>query len=219
MEAIAERDGTSIADQRQREKLPYSLALELLVKDAETIAELYRHAEGADRDQFALDALRIGVLALRQARGQIDVDLIQQETQRMLAALASNLDGHSRNVQNHLAAALKDYFDPESGRFNERVKRLVEKDGELERVLRSQIGSQDSELCKTLLAHFGASSPLMKLLSPTESEGLLAALEKTVGDQLTQQRVTVLNEFSLDNKQGASLSIGRRTDHEARHVF
>jgi hypothetical protein len=203
MDALAERDGDVLTADSDGDRLPYSLTMELIVKDAETIAELCRHLEGPDRDQFALDALRIGVLALRQARGQLDVDLIQRETQRMLGTLANRLDEHSRAVQNHLATSLKDYFDPESGRFNERVKRLVEKDGELERVLRSQIGSQDSELCKTLLAHFGESSPLMKVLSPTESQGLLAALRDTVGTQLTQQRETVLKEFSLDNRQGA----------------
>jgi hypothetical protein len=204
MEAVVERDDHELLSaELNGERLPYSLTLELLVKDAETIAELCRHAEGPNRDQFALDALRIGVLALRQARGQLDVDLIQRETGRMLSTLANHLEEHSRAVQNHLGTSLKDYFDPESGRFSERVKRLVEKDGELERVLRSQIGSQDSELCKTLLAHFGDASPLMKLLSPSESQGLLAALRETVGTQLSQQRETVLKEFSLDNKQGA----------------
>lgn len=203
MEAIAERMSRDTTPDYDGESLPMSLSLELLVKDAETIAELCRHREGIDRDQFALDALRIGMLALRQARGQVDVDLIQRETQRMLGMLESHLGDHSRTVQSHLTVALKDYFDPDSGRFNERVKRLVEKDGELERVLRAQIGSQDSELCKTLLAHLGQNSPLMKLLSPTESQGLIAALRDAVAEQLSDQRTRVLSEFSLDNRQGA----------------
>jgi hypothetical protein len=190
-------------DESENDRLPYRLELELTVGDAETIAELCLRPEGPERDNFAIDALKIGVLALRQARGQLDVDLIQRETQRMLASLSGRLEEHARIVQTHLATSLKDYFDPESGRFNERVKRLVEKDGELERVLRAQIGSQDSELCKTLLGHVGETSPLMKLLSPTESQGLLGALKETVGTQLTQQREAVLKEFSLDNKQGA----------------
>ena len=203
MQAVIERDRQAMNGDLDGESLPFTLQLEVLVKDAETIAELCRHAEGPSRDQFALDALRIGVLSLRQARGQIDVDLIQRETQRMLETLAGQLGEHARGVQNHLAVSLKDYFDPESGRFNERVKRLVEKDGELERVLRSQIGSQDSELCKTLMAYVGENSKLMKLLNPDESKGLLCALKEAVGTQLTQQRERVLSEFSLDNRQGA----------------
>ena len=98
---------------------------------------------------------------------------------------------------------LREYFDPDSGRFNERVKRLVSRDGELEQVLRRQIGTQDSELAKTLLHHFGEKSPLMKRLSPTESDGLVGALRGVVEEQLRSQREKVLSEFSLDNAQGA----------------
>ena len=182
---------------------PFALALELIVADRETVLELSSFAEGPARDEFALTALKIGVLALRQARGQIDAELIQRETQRMLDGMELKLGEHSRAVQDRLGASLKEYFDPESGRFSERVRRLVEKDGELERVLRAQIGSQDSELCKTLVAHFGVDSPLMKLLSPDDSQGVLAALREVVGEQLRQQRDRVLGEFSLDNKDGA----------------
>jgi hypothetical protein len=79
----------------------------------------------------------------------------------------------------------------------------VRKDGELERVLRSQIGGDGSELARTLASHVGEHSPLMQLLDPAASEGLLgslaAALEKTLGEQ----RQRILCEFSLDNDEGA----------------
>ena len=102
-----------------------------------------------------------------------------------------------------LSGSLKEYFDPASGRFHDRVQQLVKQDGELEQVLRRQIGGDDSELCKTLLAHFGQQSPLMKMLSPNESQGLLSSLRQTLEGQLTSQREHVLKEFSLDNKEGA----------------
>lgn len=179
------------------------LLLQLTVEDRETIDELCCYPEGREREHFALSALRIGMLALRQARGRIDVDLIQRETRQMLATLEHQFSDHARRINDDLAGALRDYFDPESGRFNERVKRLVEKDGELDRILRSQVGTQDSELAKTLLAHVGEHSPLMRILKPDESQGLLAALRESVGEQLRQQRDRVLSEFSLNNKEGA----------------
>ncbi len=114
----------------------------------------------------------------------------------MLDTLEHQFTDHARRINDDLGGALRDYFDPENGRFQERVKRLVEKDGELERVLRSQVGTQDSELCKTLLAHVGEHSPLMRMLKPDESQGLLAALRESVGEQLRQQRDKVLSEFS-----------------------
>jgi hypothetical protein len=179
------------------------LELRLTVTDRDTVEELRGFVAGEERDAFALNALRIGVLALRQARGRVDADLIQRETQRMLAALEGQLASHSNQMHEKLAASLKEYFDPQSGRFHERVQQLVKADGELEQVLRRQIGSEDSQLCKTLVSHFGQQSPLMKLLNPKESESLLQALAMTLETQLTAQRTHVLREFSLDNKEGA----------------
>ncbi len=189
-------------DTNGNELIDEGLELILSVSDRETIDELSTYPEG-EREQFALQALRIGVLALRQARGRIDADLIQRETQRMLAALEGRLSSYSLQMHEKLSGSLKEYFDPGSGRFHERVQQLIKHDGELEQVLRRQIGGSDSELCKTLLAHFGHQSPLMQLLSPTESQGLLAALRQTLETQLTNQREHVLKEFSLDNKEGA----------------
>jgi hypothetical protein len=179
------------------------LELNLTVTDRDTIEELASYPEGDQREGFALNALRIGVLALRQARGRIDADLIQRETQRLLTMLEGQLAAHAAQAHEKLSSSLKEYFDPSSGRFHERVQQLIKSDGELVQLLRRQFGGEDSELSKTLVAHVGQQSPLMRLLSPHESEGLLARLKNTVEQQLASQREHVLKEFSLDNKEGA----------------
>jgi hypothetical protein len=183
--------------------IPFELLLRLTITDRDSIAELCQRAEGEEREEYALQALRIGVLALRQARGQLDADVIQRESQRMLASLAHQLDSHATLMQRQLAGSLQEYFDPKNGRFQERIERLIKQDGELEQVLRRQVGEKDSELCKTLVNHIGDGSPLLKLLTPDESKGLLGALRTVVDGQLAQQREHVLREFSLDNKEGA----------------
>lgn len=193
------------------------LELNLTVTDRDSVDELASYAPGEERESFALRALRIGVLALRQARGQVDADLIQRETHRMLAGMQAQLSAHSAQIQDKLAGSLKEYFDPQSGRFHERVQQLVKQDGELEQLLQRQIGSEDSQLCKTLVSHFGQQSPLMKILDPKESEGLLQALGHTLEDQLTAQRNHVLREFSLDNKDGAmARMIGELTNNHGQ---
>ncbi len=184
-------------------RLPFSLLLELTVHDPDTIGELLAIPEGDSRDRFALDALRIGVLALKQARGQIDADLVRRESDRLLSDLAARLEGHSKLIHDRLTGTLKEYFDPQSGRFQERVERLVKQDGELESLLRRQIGADDSQLARTLAGHFGEESELLKWLNPDQSQGLLAALRETLDKQLQVQREHVLNQFSLDNKEGA----------------
>ncbi|MGZ9067724.1 MAG: hypothetical protein ACXW2I_20585, partial [Burkholderiales bacterium] len=75
--------------------------------------------------------------------------------------------------------------------------------GELEKLLRTQIGSSDSELAKTLAAHVGEQSTLMKILRPSETEGILNSLATAMRNALEAQRGVILAEFSLDNGAGA----------------
>ncbi|REJ70582.1 MAG: hypothetical protein DWQ31_00610 [Planctomycetota bacterium] len=193
-------------EERQDEStapLPFGLPLELTVTDRDVVAALVAVSEGTAREEYALAALKIGILALRQAQGQLDADVIQRESERMLADLNERLAGHSRELREHLAGTLKHYFDPDSGHFQQRVQRLVGRDGELEQLLGRQLAGEDSQLAKTLLTHVGHESPLLKMLDPEESSGLLTHLRQSLEDQLAGQRKRILDEFSLDNKQGA----------------
>ena len=202
-ELIGDTNTTPFRAATAPNELPYSLPLELIITDREVIGALMERAEGEDRNHFALEALKIGVLALRHVSGQLNTDLIQRESARLVENMRQTLEQHTRLAQERVAYSLKEYFDPESGRFSERVGRLVGKDGELARLMRGQLDGENSQLARTLLTHVGRESPLMKLLDPQQSEGLLAALRGTVETQLTNQRDHVLREFSLDNDQGA----------------
>ncbi len=185
------------------DSLPYAIRLELNVSDGETIRALEQYTDGPQREEYALEALKIGVLALRNASGAIDADMIQRESTRLLETLRGQLDGHAKMAQNKMADSLKEYFDPKDGRFTERVRRLTADDGDLARLLGGLLDGDDSQLAKTLLSHVGRESPLMRMLSPNESDGLLASLHKNVENQLTQQKDRLLKEFSLDNPDGA----------------
>jgi hypothetical protein len=190
------KDGSPGNDESE---LPFSLQLELVVQDRDVIRSLLEKKEGDERNEYALEALKIGVLALRHVGGQATADLIQRE----IRSLQLTLDQHNKAVHTQLSGTLKEYFDPQSGRFSERVKRLVGQDGELSQLIKGFIDGENSQLSRTLTTHVGNGSPLMKQLDPEQSAGLLATLRKTVEIQLCQQRDQLLNEFSLDNKDGA----------------
>jgi hypothetical protein len=83
------------------------------------------------------------------------------------------------------------------------VQRLVAQDGELSQFLKRYIDGENSVFARTLVAHVGRDSALMKVLDPQQSDGLLTTLRKNVEDQLTHQRDRLLDEFSLDKKDGA----------------
>jgi hypothetical protein len=83
------------------------------------------------------------------------------------------------DIDRNMVSALKQYFDPKSGHFTERGARLVRKDGDLERVLRQQIGGgESSELAGALAKRTGEASPLMRRLDPQDAESISRSIEK-----------------------------------------
>lgn len=84
-----------------------------------------------------------------------------------------------------------------------RVERLLADDGEIQRVLDQNLSRHESEIAATMAAHVGAGSPLLRMLSPNESAGLVSAIRMMVETQLTQQRQHILMQFSLDHPDSA----------------
>lgn len=194
-----------------------TLALLLHVRDPELVEELGAIVDPREREALALAALRIGWLSLRTARGQVDAQAVRGEVERMLVELRGGLESHRTHLQEQLGRALREYFDPEGGRFEERVRRLVHDDGELATVIRSQVAGSDSALARTLAQHVGEGSALLRTLDPSNSDGLVAGINRLVDEALTAQRQAILGEFSLDNREGAlARLVGELTQSHGR---
>ncbi len=180
------------------------LILTLPIDDPEVVVELRKREEGYARNAFAASALRIGVLALRQAQGNLDAEIVRNEGQRLISNLGHELRLRVAEMNGVISSSLKQYFDPQSGHFTERVERLVKKDGDLEMVLRQQIGNgENSELARALATRIGENSVLMRRLNPEDAEGITRSIENSVKDVLDAEQGRILNEFSLDNDNGA----------------
>lgn len=179
------------------------LYINLLVSDAEVIEALSEHAEGRARSQFTATALKVGVLALRAARGTVDAAAVRNESERLLALLGERLDRHRGLVDSEVGRTLAAYFDPRSGQFNDRVSRLVAEDGELASVIQRKVGEMSRGLDEVLAAHLGERSPLLALLSPGEGNQLVASMRTALDQSMQAQADAVLSQFSLDNEHGA----------------
>ncbi len=209
--ATAPRTQSRPRPDEPRGDAPFSIELELVIHDRDVIRALEGHPEGEPRNQFALEALKIGVLALRHVGGQATADLVQREVRGM----EQTLEQHNRLVHSQLAATLKEYFDPQDGRFSQRVQGLVAQDGELSQLIKGYVDGENSLVARTLMAHVGRDSPLMKHLDPEQVRGLLATLKQAVEAQLASHGNGMLKEFSLDNKEGA-LALHQRAHGQTR---
>lgn len=191
------RNGTAVKDAAAME-------LHLRISDSDLVAELSAYEEGGDREEFAMSALKIGTIALRQAQGRIDADTVRHEGKLFIQNMGNALEKHQNEVTGQISNCLTEYFHPDSGRFSERVKRLVDgDDAEIAQSIRFQIYGDGSKLAQTLTAHVGAESPLMHMLDPNAKDGLISSLSESTVSTLTEQRELILREFSLDNKEGA----------------
>lgn len=190
------------ASQRRRAAQPVVLTLE--IGDPDVLAELAKH-EGPDRERFAMSALRVGVLALRTASGQIDAAAIREAGTALVGEVRDLLSARATELTERLSSTLTQYLDPQSGALPQRLQSLTSKDGELDRLLRAHVGADDSVLARSLTSHLGEGSPIFKMLSPTDAGGLRMQLTKTIQEALAEQRKHILREFSLD-EEGSALS-------------
>jgi hypothetical protein len=135
----------------------------------------------------------------------IDAEAVRREGEQLLGSVRELLVKNSGEVLGGLAASLRQYFDPASGTLPQRLERLVRKDGELEALLSRRLDGDTSTLARTLAERIGEQSPIMRMLSPQQGDGLIAALTGVIQKAQTEQRETVLRQFSLDDK-GSALS-------------
>ncbi len=179
------------------------ILLQLEVSDPEIVSELGQRPAGPARDAYAQLALRIGVIALRQANGVLDGNRVQREAEKLLEQLGSALEGYRAKLTDELKSALSQYFDPRSGQLPQRLERVLGQDGELGRLLANHLHGETSTLARTLASHVGQDSPLLRLLDPGRRDGILDLLTRAIEAELIKQRTQILQQFSLDDKDSA----------------
>jgi hypothetical protein len=180
-----------------------ALTLTLSIIDPEVVHELEKRDDGPTREAYAAHALRLGVLALRQASGSLDAEVIHREAAQLLTSVGAVLHERNSNLSNALLKTMVQYLDPQSGALPQRIDQLTKPNGDLDTLLARHLDGDHSLIAQTLARHIGEQSPIFKLLSPTHSDGLMAALTQTLQTSLNTQREEVLKQFSLDQKESA----------------
>ena len=192
-----------------------TLTITLSIDDRFLIDELSALPDGPERQEFAVRAMHVGALAFQQAQGRIDADRVRNEGQRIIVEMERRLGEQQAQALRSMNDALRLYFDPDDGRFTERVRRLVDRDdGDLAATLRIQM-EREGRLLEGIMERFlGPESALLALASPDAPQGLTVRLNDAVQGMVAEQRAAVLSQFSLDNPDsGLSrlvAEIGRR---------
>jgi hypothetical protein len=179
------------------------LYVHLAVSDPEVVLAASEFPEGRARTDFFQTAIKIGVLSLRAARGVVDGEAIRREGDQLMERLTERLNGWRDVMETNVSRTLIHYLDPKDGTFSNRLERLVQADGDLERVVRGQVQTAETTLSKVFEQFIGENSNLLKVLDPSGDNQLVATMQRTLDDVVQQQNRTILTQFSLDDPGSA----------------
>jgi len=179
------------------------MRLEIEIKDPDVIAAIQVQSRGPDRDLFIERALRIGVLAINQATGQIDTHILRDEGSRLVNELNTLVDENRRRTGEELDRILRDYFNPADGRFTQNVERLIRQDGDLQQVLTTHFQNARQGISDTIDQLVGQNSPIMQLLNPGEANTFFRHLMDVANQVIEEQNSRILKQFSLDIPESA----------------
>lgn len=173
------------------------------VSDPEVLVALTEYPDGPARTDFLTTALKVGVLALKAARGTLDSDALRREGDLLMEELSSRLNSWRSKFEERVTGALAHYFDPQQGTFTERVHRLTKPDGDLATVVRQQVQDAQVNLSAVFDRFVGENSHLIRVLDPTGENQLVVTLQRTLDGVVEAQNKMILGQFSLDNKDSA----------------
>ncbi len=180
-----------------------AIDLALVIRDRDVVEYLLGFAEGDPRDRAALAALRVGVLAVRQASGAVDSQAIRGEGERLIAGVRAELDKHAAALSTELGSALRQYLDPKDGQLPVRLHEVLRPGGQMEQLLTRHVGADNSTLAGALARQVGESSPILRSLDPRQKDGLVETLRTSIQQSLDEQRRHVIGQFSLTDPQSA----------------
>ena len=171
----------------------------------------------ATRNQYAAEAMKIGVLALRHVSGQVNTDIFRREGDQLVVGLQKTLDQHKNTVHDQIENKLKEYFDPQGRPFH-RPRSAARR----HRTASYRSFSKASSTAKTrcLPARW---SPTSAAIAHYENSRPAAIRWTADLAQQKRRRATepasatdLLKEFSLDNKDGCSSPADQRAHEQSR---
>jgi hypothetical protein len=153
------------------------------------------------REQVVYDAWSIGLRALSNAHAAAQEARLQDIGDALISDIDRQLRKHVEAQQQTITAVLGRFFDAKDGQVTQRLAAFVDDQGVLARLLDKYLAPQNSVLAQSLAKQVGENSPLLKRLSPTDSEGLVKVLEaqlRAVMHESHAQLVLALDPLAQD---------------------
>ncbi len=175
-----------------------NMHLELHVEDS-TVIEFLSEFEEARREEKALEALKVGVIAIRSASPSLDTKIVEEKFRDVEGRISKCLDGFQDGVKDRL----EEHFKPGTGYVDRSLESLFGDKGTLTLLLNEYFGPNGGKVSGLIQNHIGPSSEFAKSLDPSNKESVISRIEETVRKNLDENAENIVKEFSLDTEESA----------------
>jgi len=170
-----------------------SIDLVLSISDQNVMKYLTAFDEDV-RKEKALEALRVGVIAIQSASPSLDTKIVEEKFRQVEVAIDRYLNG----FQTDLTGRLEEFFKVGSGTVPRSLDSFLGSNGTMPQMMNQYFSSDGGRLHRLIQDQVGPSSSFAKSLDPENKESVLSKLETLVQGHLQQKTTEIINQFSLD---------------------
>ena len=157
----------------------------------------------SQRTGLVTDAWSIGLRALTNAYKQAEESRLSDIGKTLKEDVEKQLGAYIERQQSTFVEVLARYFDPRDGQVVARLEGFLRDEGDLAKTMERFLAPDHGALAQTLARELGENSPLLKRLSPTDSEGVLFLLEAKLREALAENQAEVARALDPVAEDGA----------------
>lgn len=177
------------------------LDLNLVITNRNVLSYLSQFDDEETQIEKALEALKVGVVAIQSASPTLDTTVVQSEFAEMETRMRESISEFQSDVKDEL----QKYFEAGDGSVPRSIDGVFGEHGSLPRTFQAFFDPEDGRLSRLMQNHVGPESTFGKSLDPQNKQGVIAVLEARVQELVEAKLDDVLKEFSLD-ENGSAMS-------------
>lgn len=185
------------------------LNLSLEISDPLIVDYLLQFPEEV-REQKALEALKVGVIAIQSASPSLDTRIVEEKFRDVEEEIRENVDA----FKDELKVRLEQYFKAEGGSVPIFIEKHFGENGQISRILDAYFSSEKGRLVNIMEGQVGPNSFIGRQMDPNNREGLISQVEKVVEEMLKDNSSQILSSFSLDDETSAVSRLKRSVREE-----
>jgi len=173
--------------------------LVLHVTDPNVLRFLSEFDDDDARNERALEALKVGVIAIMSASPTLDTEVVEAK----FADIEDRLMEQVTRFETEVCENLEQYFKEKDGIVPRSLDGFLGEGGIMSRSIKSYFDPTEGQVCRLMQTQIGPTSTFGKALDPANKDGILSRIECRVQELIDTKLDELLKEFSLDEDGSA----------------